>query len=369
MMQSKNKNVLDLHHQYSDGINNTKIAILGPYPPPLGGVSIHVRRVMTKLKKQKNNVECFDTTAPHRWGVRKFFVYPIKFALFLLRFRPKIVHFHTSYLQGCMLELKLIFFLKKIIGYDVVYIEHGCRHMYKRTERFKRRLSNMLCDQSIVFIGDSTHTSYIENNFVMPKNISIESAFLPPDRSREQKIIATYPNSLFSFIENKKPFIVANAFQLSLLDGKDLYGFDMCIELIHKLKPSCPQVALVFALAQIGDQNYYKKICADIERLQLGEQIYFLQDQKELWPLLGKADLFVRPSLSDSCGISVGEALYLGTPAIASDVCARAKGTVLFETGNKKDFFEKVFCELRQKDHACFKNEKRASAQHQLQKN
>jgi glycosyltransferase involved in cell wall biosynthesis len=112
--------------------------------------------------------------------------------------------------------------------------------------------------------------------------------------------------------------------------------------LLHRLKNNYPNVKLLFALAKIGDQNYFQKIREKIEQLQCTDQIYFLTGQKELWPLLKDADLFVRPTLSDSFGISVAEALLFGTPAIASDTCIRQKGTILFKTGDQVDFFKKV---------------------------
>lgn len=45
-----------MEHTYWDNVTNKKIAILGRYPPPLGGISIHIKRVIAKLRAQKNKV-------------------------------------------------------------------------------------------------------------------------------------------------------------------------------------------------------------------------------------------------------------------------------------------------------------------------
>ncbi len=334
-------------HRYTEDVTNKKIAILGPYPPPLGGVAIHVRRIEAKLKRQKNNVRVFDTTARHRW---RFYLYLPKLFFFLFHFRPHFVHYHTIYLSNSLPELRLLFFLQMLFRFKIMFVEHNCRHIHRRSDKFKKRLSEYIREQSIVFIGDSTYESYVRSDVMLPATFSIESAFLPPDEKREPEILATYPAELFRFVKTADPLIVANAFQLSQLEGKDLYGFDLCLQLLAKLKTTFPEAKLVFALARVGDHSYYKKLCGQIDVLGLKNYIFFLTDQKELWPLLKRADLFVRPTLSDSFGISVAEALRFGTPAVASDVCVRAEGTVMFRCGDTRDFYEKVLQVLKNKE-------------------
>ncbi len=54
------------------------------------------------------------------------------------------------------------------------------------------------------------------------------------------------------------------------------------------------------------------------------------------------ADLMVRPTYRDGYGISVAEALHFGCPAIASDVCRRAKGAIIFKNRDFDDLIEKA---------------------------
>lgn len=56
-----------MQHSYSDAINNKRVALLGPYPPPLGGVSVHIKRVKQKLERQQNSVSLFSTNASYRY--------------------------------------------------------------------------------------------------------------------------------------------------------------------------------------------------------------------------------------------------------------------------------------------------------------
>jgi glycosyltransferase involved in cell wall biosynthesis len=107
------------------------------------------------------------------------------------------------------------------------------------------------------------------------------------------------------------------------------------------LKDRYPNVGLVFALAEVGDVAYFEKMKSRIEKLGVEDNFFFLTGQRELWPLFRRADLMVRPTCSDAYGVSVAEALHLGCPAVASDVCQRTPGTLTFANRDAEDFLKK----------------------------
>ena len=39
-----------------------QIHIIGQYPPPIGGITIHIKRLLSKLDKNKYDVRFFDDT-------------------------------------------------------------------------------------------------------------------------------------------------------------------------------------------------------------------------------------------------------------------------------------------------------------------
>ena len=59
----------------------------------------------------------------------------------------------------------------------------------------------------------------------------------------------------------------------------------------------------------------------------------------EVWKL---SDLFIRPTFTDIEGLSVKEALFCGTPAIASDVCKRPLEAIIFKNRDFNDLLSKV---------------------------
>lgn len=341
----------DLRHTYSDNITHKRILIVGPMPPPLGGVSVHIKRVTGKLQQQHNTVYHinpeklyrfnFVRTVPFKYCAQLWYL--IKLCAMILYYRPNIIMYHAFCLRNTIPELMLLTKLKKIIPYATLLIEHDCRHMYQRSPVWKDWFNHYLTrvDQ-LICIGNITHQSYLDNSITMPATVTIESAFLPPMISEEKTICATYPQELFTFLDTHAPIIVINAFQLTLWQGRDLYGIDQAIEMIKNLKEMYPRVGLVMVLGSLGDEQYYQVLMKRIHTYALHDAIFIMEGQKELWPLLKYATVFVRPTLSDGCSVSIAEALYFGTPVVASDVCKRPTETVLYKAGDIIDFTEKV---------------------------
>lgn len=333
-------------HSYSEGVEGKKVAVLGPLPPPLGGVAVHVQRVIAKLAAQGNCVAHFETVVEYRY--RFFWWYAVRLVWFLVTFRPDYLYFHTLYLSNGFLELRLLLLLKKFFGFSITLIEHDCRYMYHQSPRVIARLNKALAAvDMLVCIGNLTELSYRQNGIVMPVQYRCESAFLPPDLSRAAAIEATYPTAMNEFLSRYRTIIVANAFQLSLINGKDLYGFDLLLHALPQILSVHPDVGLVLVLGQIGNKHHFQTLQQYIQQQKLTAHVYFLVGQKELWPLLQKSDIFVRPTLSDGASVSVEEALYFGKTVIASDACCRPSDAVLFKTGDLNDFTEKISQRIR----------------------
>jgi len=330
-----------MKHLYSDNVTNKKIIILGPYPPPLGGVSVHIARVQKKFQKQGNEVIIFDTTTELRYKSLVRYIY--KLVSFITKYKPDYIYFHTLYLDKSIYEMFALTWLQKKLKFNLVLVEHDCRHIYKRFRIFKWLLNKcMQRVQHLIVIGSKTECSYQDNAIFIPKNYSVEAAFLPPETTKEVKLLESYPAELFYFIEQHQIIIGMNAFQCVLIDGKDLYGLKMTIELIGHLKNENLSVGLVLVISKIGDEIYFNKLQEHIEFHGIRNNVFILGGDTLLWPLFKLMNLFVRPTFSDGESVSVQEALYFNIPVVASDVCIRPKKVVLFESGNQKSFNENV---------------------------
>ncbi len=336
---------MDLSHSYSKKIYNKKIAIFGPTAPPFGGISVHIKRITKVYTDQNNNVEIFNVFKDKK--NKSLFSYAVFVLKKIYKFRPNIIDYHTSDIPWAISEISLLIFLKFFLKFKIRLIDHNPRYLYKKSRLFCKifNILNRFIDKQVL-IGDSTYQEYIDNKIYI-KNISIESPFLPPDLAQEREIILRYPKNIINFLDIKKPIILFNAFQFSLIDDKDLYGFDQSINLILNLKREFSDIGLLMLCAQVGNQHYYEKTLQTIEHNNLQNNILIYFSSLELWPILKKVDLFIRPTLSDSFGISVQEAIYFNIPAVASNVCSRPKRTILYQ--NFDQLCEKTFEILRAK--------------------
>jgi glycosyltransferase involved in cell wall biosynthesis len=328
---------MKLEHMYSSGVFNKKIVIIGISPPPLGGIAVHITRVRAKFLAQKNAVAMVDVIKQSKNRSKLgYFTY---LASLIKKIRPDIIYYHTLSLRSMPIELGLLILLNALCKSQLVLIDHTPRFFYGKSWTYKKMVSFLLhyIDKQIL-IGDSTHRAYLENNIHVNANFSIESPYLPPDFTLAHEIFEKYPLGLKNFMARCSPIILINGSAIRLVNGVDLYGFDMAIELLKNMRGS--YVGLVIVLAEIGDQEYFDKIYAEIKD---NKNIYLLLGcTQEIWPLFSKIDLFIRPTCSDAYGISIQEALDMGVRVIASDVCQRPEGTILFESRNQDDLNKKA---------------------------
>jgi glycosyltransferase involved in cell wall biosynthesis len=175
---------------------------------------------------------------------------------------------------------------------------------------------------------------------IKPKRITEISAFIPPLETQED--FENIPAPTWNFVAEHQPVISTCAFQFGFYQGLEIYGVDMCIELCAELKKQYPRIGFVCAVPEIGDAKYFEEMQSRIKRRNIENNFHFILEPCEFYPLLLKSDVFVRPTCTDAYGVSIAEAIHFSIPAIASDVCERPQGTVLFKVRDQADFLEKV---------------------------
>ena len=89
---------------------NKKILIIGPLPPPLGGVSVHISRLIALLKEQQYSVKCFNTSKKQNFKILKYF----KLVFDLIANKYGTIHIHENDLK--IFRILLIFPSKFIIS-------------------------------------------------------------------------------------------------------------------------------------------------------------------------------------------------------------------------------------------------------------
>ena len=311
-----------------------KIELWGTYPPPVGGVTIHVKRLLYHLNQSKfvllRNFKPNKVSCKYIHQVK----YPFLEFFSLLFKRKRIIHLHSNNTKAFL--LLYLFGIKHKIGVTL----HNKRLIHETSFIKRFIIKRFLQKASFIFLNDPQYKALLlENGFGTNKNMHLIPAFIPPGDNERAKI----DDSILDFRNRHSFLISANASCLLLENGIDTYGFDLLIELIHELNQKKVNAGLIFCLPQMGNKGYYDLCLNKIKQYQLNDHILIfsnsLSNGFEIWEL---SDLFIRPTSTDIEGISVKEALLYKTPVIASDVCPRPVSAILFRNRDFDDLLKKT---------------------------
>ncbi len=312
------------------------IVLVGTFPPPLGGVSVHIKRLYFLLKKNGYSVRIWDTSKGRLWNIFLF----VKYFMNCVTDSKYVFHYHDTSFN----IMKMLLILHNKRDAELFFTNHNRWFMEGIGKNYPVHFSKFIESLSRLFVvNKNTIADYKNGGFKLPERTEVISSFIMPNIEEKEEIEKTYPSELLRFIKNHNRTLLISAYRLILEKGIDLYGIDLSIELLNRLRNNNGNVGLIIALADDQFNNEYLiKLKKRINELSLESNIFFLTKQKEIWPLFEKIDLFLRPTYSDGFGVSVAEAISMNCNAIASDVCERAKGAIIFENRNLEDLEIKV---------------------------
>lgn len=317
-------------HQYTDHIQGVKVLLVGVIPPPLGGIAVHLKRVQAKLTAQGSTVLVWDVCKKQQ-GLSQ-----ISYYWRLIRFcfyeQPQVIIYHTLQLRSTPIELLVLLGMGKLFNSQILVVIHSARFI-DRISWLCRKLTGLglkHCKQ--IIIVSQQVKNLLQSKLSLPTQVVVESPFLLPNLADRDYILNKLTVELKQFLRQHHPVVTVAITRLDDWQGSDLYGTDLAIAAFKSFLLDYPDAGLLIVL---GNRNG-KSIVAS-------SNIYVLCEwEQEMWPLIGKSELFIRPTRSDANAISVMEALYLNIPVIASDVCLRPAGTVLFKSGDAADLYQKM---------------------------
>ena len=314
---------------------NKKILLVGSYPPPLGGISVHIYRLYHNLKKDDYEVDIFDTSK----GSKIKGEFALKLLIHLTKNKTEILHLHLTSNKYFI----TILLLHKVFKFELFFTIHNSRFFYQQSAiaKFIRKQFIAQLDFLIV-VGNHILEELKLINISMPERVIVKNAFIPPILDDEEKIRQSYPPELKSFLSEHSPILLSNAYKLVFHNNIDLYGIDMCIELTKKLKNNFPRVGFLFALANANIKGeYFQYLQNKISELKIEDNFLFMLDQKEIWPLFKIINLNIRATVTDGDAISIREALFFNCPVLASDVVKRPEQCQLFKNRDINDLYYK----------------------------
>lgn len=326
------------------------LAIVGPIAPPYGGVSIHLKRLVAHLDRAGVDYIVYDISSEgsrvkeEQYGERLKSVGP-RGAGWLIRYlfgaREPVIYVHSSRWD----VWAATWLLSRIRGKTVIIAVHtdSLRRLWPVRGRLARRSVIAAFRAAKRLVAVNSHIrDFLEDIAHLADKTDVIPAFVEPIPQPDDE--AAIDPAVRTFCETHHPVILANGAPIVYDDGRDLYGIDMCIELVDRLRRVWPQIGLVwYTLKFTGwSPEYAEQMTHEVKQRGLTDNWLFVEPTGEMYPVFQDVELFVRPTCSDGDAVSIREALHFRTPVVASDAAPRPRGCILFATRDQDDFVAKV---------------------------
>jgi glycogen synthase len=304
-----------------------KLLLVGPYPPPHGGVSVHVWNTHTRMRRMglQCNVLNIQPRAPSSGSYIK-----VSGGLDLVR---KLVRHalddwtlsvHTNGHNRKSWFIALLCGVAAQLGCGGTLTLHsGMAPEYLRGgsgwRRTVVRLACLMYDR-VICVNEEIAES-LEGLGIPRRQMEIKPAFVPVPR-----VECEVPDQLDRWIKRHPMFLSVT------LSFRPEYGFELLMNAMSRLNRKHPQLGcLVIGTGE--DRTQAEEL---IRKRGLGDRVFLAGDVDHQLCLtaISYSTVFVRPTFRDGDSISVREAMSMGVPVVASNVGTRPEGALLFEAGD-----------------------------------
>jgi glycosyltransferase involved in cell wall biosynthesis len=299
------------------------VVLLGVYPPPIGGVSIHLQRFGEFLLEHGHSVQVLDYPGAGD-GAKPAYVFRLPQSLpgklwFIYRFARQqpdgaVVHFHTAAMGRFRWIAPFLFFAfrkqtKFLTLHSGLFTGEIKRQWIKI---YLRRLLNR-CDHVIPVTHEIA--DYLVEIDIRPEHLTVIPAYIAKTPQVE-----LLPAKLAALKPTHK-LVLAAGFLMHE------YNFDVLLDVMPQLDPE--QFHFVFVFYADTDPAYEADVLGRLERY---DNVTILRNQPSdvFLSILHACDICVRTTVKDGDAITIREALDFGVTVFATDCVARPEDCYLF---------------------------------------
>jgi glycosyltransferase involved in cell wall biosynthesis len=307
---------------------------VGPFPPPIGGVSIHLARLKEHLDQRElaNRIWSLSASQNPARGVTSTTLRRVPWKL-MLRLPGTVVHYHVS---GFPAKERLARFHRTMLaGHRSIFTLHGDALPIFQSASPEHVAHVLSAFDAVVCVKEG------DSEFLRSQGVTTQlhdiCPFLPPTERESGRPLP----EVEAFLARHERVICANGASIVMRDGHELYGLDLCVELLGRLR-DMPELGLVFYLAKTNDEDYLNRIRRRAQELGVTERLWLNTAPGPFFPVIQRSTLLLRPTNSDGDALSIREALHAGVPVVTSDVVRRPAGCRLFENRSLDSLEEQV---------------------------
>jgi len=314
------------------------IHLVGPTPPPFGGVSVHIMRLRRRLLERGH--QCTVWGNQHQPEARMFRLGTLWQGARRLAHveRDAILHFHESPLLAGLAAAKRDRVLYTVHNERIRYQLEGGR--FPKQWLFRKLSAGRLRRVKHFVAVSEWVKADLERFGIDASAITVVEPYLRPS---EEEASRTENAELFSAFRKRHRLVAtANAGAVRMFHGQDLYGIDLCLEVLPELARAYPDFGLVLAMPCAKGTDYLTALQDRARRLGVFDHVLWLLEQDAYYPILKQCDLFLRPTNTDGFGISIAEAFEHGIPVVASDAVPRPEGCLVFRNRDVGDLSSRI---------------------------
>lgn len=325
---------------------------LCPVPPPFGGCTVYVGRLIDRLTKDGfkiggyystdcNDADIVNSKMFDKWTWMQLSRLPFKIWKYLYETWPyKIVHSHFS-LEG----MSYLWLIKSLCRKHIIVTVHNSMNdnYWTDTNPINRFfIKRMLKSKSVTWIAVSQQGKEQLERLSDNSDLHIEvvAAYVPKEKEDYKPLEA----ELEYYLKQHKKIISFYGHSFMKNEYKDVYGFRDAIQMYSTLSmESDDSIGMVICLSDQSDNDNINKLRKYAEELGVENKIYWqlgaIPNIKSLWI---NSDVYIRPTSTDGDSVAVREVLDEGAYVVASDVCTRPDGVICYRFGDNNDFISKV---------------------------
>ncbi|MFN0277871.1 MAG: glycosyltransferase family 4 protein [Pyrinomonadaceae bacterium] len=305
-----------------------RVLQLGPYPPPEGGISRNMLTIRDELLARGHSCSIIATSASSRMESEPDVYHPRSiFALLKLLSSLKydVLHLHIGgdvSQRVLALAFACSFFARKK---NFLTLHSGA---FPLTDKARKATPNSL--RGFIFQRFSTLIAVNEAIAEVFRRYGVPAdlirVILPFSLHRPDENVIV-PNDLVTFCKKHSPVLLAVGGLER--DYDPLFQINAMKQILEKF----PNAGLMI----VGDGSLRIEVETAIVDSSYAENIFLTGNIEHAVTLhlINKADIMLRTTLFDGDAISVREALFLGTPVIATDTAVRPDGVNLIPVSDK----------------------------------
>jgi glycosyltransferase involved in cell wall biosynthesis len=337
--------------------------LIGPYPPPFGGVSIFIKQLYQHLETKPSVEFWFYSSSPSPLKKVVFFNrYQLPCLLLRKGWRAKVIESAHFILEYPSLLTTIWIVMKIVLRFQWVKIIHdgSLPSRYVAFPFLIKKLFHWSLKHIDKIVTVSEALSTWLKAIYPSASITVVQSLLPVTTTKYKSDL---PEAISRRLSQFSRLVCSvGAFTES-------YGFRETIEaVLHVRRQLNENIGLVLIESGFARDTAYK-----FAALKQHDWIIVLSDvsNETVLDVMKRSSVFVRGFAQESFGISRIEALWQGTPVVATSF-GETRGMITFEAGNVSDLAAKIFFALQEpsvkQDVALWAERFRIEAEQNLQK-